>query len=532
LGRLEQDRIVTLYTVVEDDMRLALVLRFIDGNSLADRIDAEGALPLNFLAASVRDIVPALGFAHERGIIHRDIKPQNVLVDRQGRSFLTDFGIAVADFAERGTVTGFSVGTPHYMSPEQIQTPRAITIQNRGHRSDIYSYGVVLYEMLTGRVPFGGDSGAEEIYKVQHAHCVEAPPAPRQVNPSVPKALEELVLRCLEKDPDRRPQTCAELLQEFNTAMDGKPALKRPAAHAATVIEPREGKRVEAKAAPKQEAPAPVPAAPGRSGGLPKGAWLGVGALLIAGGIGYAVYSSKTQPPATLSSLSCLAAQLGPGGSNTCTVTLSKTGGGIVKLASDNPALTVPPSVAVDTASTTATFTAKAGRFTTNSSAIITAVTSTATQTANISLVAPPQSQTPPPKPEGPSLTGKKEQNKKEDRPSEPPPTEIKPAATNPVAEGDYSAAAEMLQKGQPCEADDTVKQAMQLDRSNQKYLVLQTQAARACGAILYAKAKDDFAQGNYCPGKSAIDAAIRRVPTNTSYIELQKSLATGCKIQ
>ena len=293
LGRLEQDRIVTLYNVVEDGDNLALVLRFIDGSSLADRIDAQGALPLDFVAASARDILPALGFAHEHGVIHRDIKPQNVLLDKQGRSFLTDFGIAIGDFAERGTVTGFAVGTPHYMSPEQIQTPRAITVQDGGHRSDIYSYGVVLYEMLSGRVPFGGDSGVEEIYKVQHAHCVEPPPPLRDTNPSIPPSVEAVVLRCLEKKPENRPQSCAELLDEFNAALEGRVEIvtpRRSPGYAATIVErPRTSEPARSAAAPSA---APAAArAPRR--GVPKAAWLAMGAVLMAGGITYAVYTAK-----------------------------------------------------------------------------------------------------------------------------------------------------------------------------------------------------------------------------------------------
>ena len=296
LGRLEQDRIVTLYNVVEDAGALALVLRFIDGISLADRIDADGALPIDFVLASARDILPALGFAHEHGVIHRDIKPQNVLVDRQQHSFLTDFGIAIGDFAERGAVTGFAVGTPHYMSPEQIQTPRQITIQNGGHRSDIYSYGVVLYEMLTGQVPFCRESGVEEIYKIQRAHCMEAPRPLRDVNPQVPAAVEDTVLRCLAKNPDDRPQSCTELLKEFEAAvLDGAGAVRSrssSAARAATIVEkqPSAGKPAVASPAAAESA---RPAARPQSRGIPKAAWLAVGGLAIAGGITYAIVSAS-----------------------------------------------------------------------------------------------------------------------------------------------------------------------------------------------------------------------------------------------
>lgn len=476
LGRLEQDRIVTLYNVVEDGTNLALVLRFIDGTSLADRIDAQGALPLDFIAASARDIVPALGFAHEHGIIHRDIKPPNVLVDRMGRSFLTDFGIAIGDFAERGTVTGFAVGTPDYMSPEQIQTPREVTIQNGGHRSDIYSYGVVLYEMLTGRVPFGG-----EIYQVQHAHCVEPPPPLRDVNPSVPQALEELVLRCLAKSPNDRPQSCADLLKQFNAAVDQKPATgtqRRSAAHAATVVEkPRAGEIAPPVKAAPAPAPGTQPAETARKRGVPKAAWLGVGAVLIAGGISYAILSSQT--------------------------------------ASKQPN-NDRPAAAADTTPKPGTSPMPGGN--------ALPAKRTAGANAGSSPGAPPVIPTDKP-------------TTKPIMPSPPPPRADSSPAGNLLAERAYSQALDFARKGMSCEALDSVKDALRLDPPNQKYLVLQGQSTKACDAIksaetYYEQANEQFQQGNYCEGKSVIDEAVRRAPSNAKYIELQRRLAKGCTIQ
>ncbi len=296
LGRLEHDRIVTLYSVLESSGHLALVLRFIDGRSLADRIDGEGALPLDAVLACARDILPALGFAHERGTIHRDIKSQNVLVDRQGRSFLTDFGIAVGDLAQRSTMTGVAIGTPHYMSPEQIQTPRALTAAGGGHRSDIYSFGVVLFEMLTGKLPFGGDSGLEDAYRIQHAHCVEQPPSPRAFNADVTTDVEAVVLRCLAKDPADRPESCTELLRQLEAAAAGTPVsipVKPRAARAATVVE-------GATPAPEPLKPAPPrpPVQASRSRSVPKTVWLAIGAAAIVGAISMAVIGREDPPPA------------------------------------------------------------------------------------------------------------------------------------------------------------------------------------------------------------------------------------------
>jgi serine/threonine-protein kinase len=296
LGRLEHDRIVTLYNVVESDGYLALVLRFIDGRSLADHIDAQGALPTEFVLACARDVLPALGFAHERGTVHRDIKSQNVLVDGQGRAFLTDFGIAVGALAQRHTVAGFALGTPHYMSPEQIQTPSALAAENGGHRSDIYSFGVVLFEMLTGRLPFGGDSKPDETFLVQHAHCTELPPPLRSINPRVTPAIESVVLRCLAKNPGDRPQSCAELLKDFESAALSGAAPVGSKARAATVVE------AAPPAVAVESAPSPrIPVVPARQRRpTSKVAWLGLGALVMISAIGLAVWN-QPEPSAAQS---------------------------------------------------------------------------------------------------------------------------------------------------------------------------------------------------------------------------------------
>lgn len=248
LGKLDHDRVVPLYAVIEEGEHFAFVLRFIDGGSLADRIDSQFPLPQSFLLSSAREILGALGDAHSRGIIHRDMKPQNILVDRQDRSFLTDFGIAISDTQERATRGESAIGTPHYMSPEQIARPRDIAIAKGGHRTDIYSYGIVLYEMLTGQVPFGPNSGADETFAIHQAHCQEAPAPPSSLNPAISPQMEAVVLHCLEKDPDLRPQTCAELLGEIEAAIQGSQLPHAP--RRVTVLDPTGG-----NASPSQTKP-------------------------------------------------------------------------------------------------------------------------------------------------------------------------------------------------------------------------------------------------------------------------------------
>lgn len=238
LAGLEHDRIVALYRLLEEEGHLALVLRYIQGSTLADRIDgASGPLPLDFVLSVARDVLQALGFAHRRGTIHRDIKPQNILVDVNGHAFLTDFGIAVGDAVERNTVAGFAIGTPHYMSPEQIRTPHLVTADGLGVQSDIYSVGVVLYEMLTGRVPFGADLGSDHAFVVQRAHVEESPRPLRELNPAVSPGVEQVVLACLAKQPELRPSSCEALLTRLE-AVTSKSARSTFRVATATVVEP------------------------------------------------------------------------------------------------------------------------------------------------------------------------------------------------------------------------------------------------------------------------------------------------------
>jgi serine/threonine-protein kinase len=216
-----------------------------------------------------------------------------VLLDGKGRAFLTDFGIAVGDLAQRSTMTGFSVGTPHYMSPEQIQTPGELTARG-GHRSDIYSFGVVLFEMLTGRVPFGGKADHDQTYQIQRDHCEKLPPSPRELNANVSPAIESVVLRCLAKHADERPQSCADLLQQLEAAVLGTPAaaLAPPKPRrAATVMEGA----IAGPGAAVTTPPAPLPMPP-RRGANPRLAWLAVGALVIVGSVSYVVLTTAGPP--------------------------------------------------------------------------------------------------------------------------------------------------------------------------------------------------------------------------------------------
>jgi eukaryotic-like serine/threonine-protein kinase len=187
---------------------------FVDGESLRGRLTASGALPMTEVIGILRDVAKALAYAHERGIVHRDIKPDNVLISG-GSAVVTDFGIAKALSAARtvapgGTLTqiGTSIGTPAYMSPEQAAADPATD-----HRADIYSFGCLAYELIAGRPPFV----AKSPQKLLAAQMGETPQQVSELRPDVPAALGQLVMKCLAKDADVRPQRASDIVRVLET---------------------------------------------------------------------------------------------------------------------------------------------------------------------------------------------------------------------------------------------------------------------------------------------------------------------------
>ncbi|HNX50786.1 MAG TPA: protein kinase [Thermoanaerobaculaceae bacterium] len=188
-----------------------LVMPLIAGESLEHHLTHEQLMPLAAASAVSLDILAGLGYAHGKGVIHRDVKPANIMIDGKGHGYLADFGIALMIGQQRLTQTGTTIGTPHYMSPEQILRPRQVD-----HRSDIYSFGCVLYEMLVGRPPFENPTeGSDTDFLVKEAHLRRPPPSPRSLNPALPPGVEAVVLRALEKRPEDRFPTC----EDFATAL-------------------------------------------------------------------------------------------------------------------------------------------------------------------------------------------------------------------------------------------------------------------------------------------------------------------------
>ncbi len=215
LAQLDHSNIVHLYDFDQDDQIAFIAMEFIDGMNLSERLNrANAPLGPNEIRSIARQIGAALAHAHARGVIHRDVKPGNVMLTATGRALLSDFGIA--KMADSVTITTVVPGTPAYSSPEQVLN------RPLDYRTDIYSFGIVLYEMATGHRPFSGDTAPETLGstadKVRWEHARAQPPDPRQFNPDVPVAVAQIILRALAKDPNARWQSIAEMSAAFESA--------------------------------------------------------------------------------------------------------------------------------------------------------------------------------------------------------------------------------------------------------------------------------------------------------------------------
>jgi tetratricopeptide (TPR) repeat protein/predicted Ser/Thr protein kinase len=215
-GRLKHPNIVSVYEIGRFNNVPFLTMEFIDGHPL-DELDD---LPLKRSCQVLRDVAMAIHYAHQKGVIHRDLKPQNILIDRDGRAYVTDFGLAreVAGGKDL-TLEGIVVGTPAYMSPEQAKGHR-----NLDGRSDVASLGCVLYELLTGRQPYTGRSPIDIALAVIHQEVVP----PRRRKADVPPELEAVCLKALEKEKERRYPTTRALAEDLQRYLEGEPVVARP----------------------------------------------------------------------------------------------------------------------------------------------------------------------------------------------------------------------------------------------------------------------------------------------------------------
>jgi len=220
-ANLNHPNIVGVYDWGEADSTYFIVMEYVDGRTLAEILRTEGPLHPDRVADIGADVAAALGFAHRNGVVHRDVKPGNVIVTSSGLVKVADFGIARAITATTEddlTQVGQVMGTAAYFSPEQARG------ENVDPRSDIYSLGVVLYELATGRPPFTGDSPVAIAYK--HVH--EAPVPPRQVDPSLPVALEAIILKTLAKNPANRYPSAEDLRADLRRFREGNRILAEP----------------------------------------------------------------------------------------------------------------------------------------------------------------------------------------------------------------------------------------------------------------------------------------------------------------
>ena len=221
---LSHPNIVSIYDRGEAEGTYYIAMEFLDGRSLKELIVGRGPAPVNVAIDYTRKILDALRFAHRNGIVHRDIKPHNVIVDAEGRVKVTDFGIARAG-ASQMTEVGSIIGTAQYLSPEQAKGAPV------DQTSDLYSVGIVLYELLTGKVPFSGDSPVEIAMK--HISAVPEPPSAHR--PDVPEDLDLIVLRALGKTPEERYPSAEAMDEDLGRVAQGL-AVSRETEEAATQI--------------------------------------------------------------------------------------------------------------------------------------------------------------------------------------------------------------------------------------------------------------------------------------------------------
>jgi eukaryotic-like serine/threonine-protein kinase len=207
---LDHPNIVSIYDVGEDEEIYFIVMEYVQGKTLKQYIKEHGKISVEESLHIMKQIVSGMAVAHDHGIIHRDIKPHNILITENGTAKLTDFGIALAITSATITHTNSILGSVHYFSPEQARGGIA------NAKSDIYSFGAVLYEMVTGRVPFVGDSPVSVALKHLQENVIE----PRRLNPEIPQSVENIILKSLAKNPLRRYDNAQELLRDMNTALD------------------------------------------------------------------------------------------------------------------------------------------------------------------------------------------------------------------------------------------------------------------------------------------------------------------------
>jgi serine/threonine-protein kinase len=273
LAILNHPNIAQLHTAVRANNQLLMVMEFVDGETLDHRL-RQGPLPLAQALDCIAQALSALDFAHTHGVVHRDIKPANIMLTPSGVVKVMDFGIAKATADNKLTMTGTTMGSVYYMSPEQIQG-----VATLDGRADIYSIGVTLYELVTGKRPFDGESQ----YSIMAAHLEKSPVPPIALDPRLPRALNDAILMAVAKDPNARFQTAA----AFRNALAGvAAAIQAPIAPVAAAAPPA---APAVAAAPRPQAIA----APSKS---KRWLWMTVGGVAAAAAIVCAIEFAPWKP--------------------------------------------------------------------------------------------------------------------------------------------------------------------------------------------------------------------------------------------
>jgi eukaryotic-like serine/threonine-protein kinase len=268
---LQHPNIATLHTALRVDNQLLMLMEFVEGVTLDQRLQ-QGPIPLANAVDYIAQVLNALSYAHEHGVIHRDIKPANMMLTSNGTVKLMDFGIAKATTDRRLTITGTTMGSLYYMSPEQIKG-----MATTDARSDLYSVGVSLYEITTGKKPFDGDSQ----FAIMAAHLEKTPVAPITLDDKLPQGLNDVILMAIAKEPDQRFQSAKAFAGALGSVRQslGMPVPVASSGNTATM--PLASPPAPAMASPPaMGAPAAPPQAPGKSS--KRWLWVGAGALATA----------------------------------------------------------------------------------------------------------------------------------------------------------------------------------------------------------------------------------------------------------